>query len=449
MPTSLFAGLCLLGSATRLLDSSCAQQAPCERRLWAQMSKVRAVCTIPGAHLGRPRILMWPDRTCQHVGAEEARPKDNTNNDNNDLYAGLASMLVQRCRGAGLQPKAGSAQLPAQVQGGCPCAMDAALLDGAPSEHPWQVSAKVAGSGAKSCATSSCTSQVKQTQDLLQAALRTYIPAFMCRKRGQTSRRSLLQAARRTRCTADGPAPGSAPGRLLPIPPQSSQQLVCLGRARALQIAAPLRAQQIPPVSQFRFAEQGPEAGQGPSSSSWQSHGCARRLALACRPGQQAGQSQPLRRRSPLGQLNAGEEDRHRGIVVSSASLLFQAPAIAGTSEASASWHKLAQQQQRNQFAQAGTSWHNRLCGLKLAALQQAASHPAWDAGSRCSSGKPQLGWVVASGVKATLLAYTCTPQGSMSPRDQRPGAKVQRGMHELRHPPIQRFPSYPAPTSQ
>ncbi|CAE8711651.1 unnamed protein product [Polarella glacialis] len=36
-----------------------------------------------------------------------------------------------------------------------------------------------------------------------------------------------------------------------------------------------------------------------------------------------------------------------------------------------------------------------------------------------------------------------------MSPRDQRPGAKVQRGMHELRHPPIQRFPSYPAPTSQ
>ncbi|CAE8728361.1 unnamed protein product, partial [Polarella glacialis] len=76
-----------------------------------------------------------------------------------------------------------------------------------------------------------------------------------------------------------------------------------------------------------------------------------RRLALACRPGQQAGQSQPLRRRSPLGQLNAGEEGRHRGIVVSSASLLFQAPAIAGTSEASASWHKLAQQQQRNQFA--------------------------------------------------------------------------------------------------
>ncbi|CAE8601888.1 unnamed protein product, partial [Polarella glacialis] len=136
-----------------------------------------------------------------------------------------------------------------------------------------------------------------------------------------------------------------------------------------------------------------------------------RRLALACRPGQQAGQNQPLRRRSPLGQLNAGEEDRHRGIVVSSASLLFQAPAIAGTSEASGSWHKLAQQQQRNQFAQAGTSWHNRLCGLKLAALQQAASHPAWDAGSRCSSGKPQLGWVVASGVKATLLAYTCTPQ--------------------------------------
>ncbi|CAE8670973.1 unnamed protein product [Polarella glacialis] len=87
---------------------------------------------------------------------------------------------------------------------------------------------------------------------------------------------------------------GSAPGRLLPIPPQSSQQLVCLGRARdaallcrmaslpacrlqtlislkccsnavarvttccstqALQIAAPLWAQQIPPVSQFRFAE--------------------------------------------------------------------------------------------------------------------------------------------------------------------------------------------------
>ncbi|CAE8596570.1 unnamed protein product, partial [Polarella glacialis] len=102
-----------------------------------------------------------------------------------------------------------------------------------------------------------------------------------------------------------------------------------------------------------------------------------RRLALACRPGQQAGQNQPLRRRSPLGQLNAGEEDRHRGIVVSSASLLFQAPAIAGASEASGSWHKLAQQQQqRNQFAQAGTSWHNRPCGLKLAALQQAASHP-------------------------------------------------------------------------
>ncbi|CAE8652307.1 unnamed protein product [Polarella glacialis] len=294
MPTSLFAGLCLLGSATRLLDSSCAQQAPCERRLWAQMSKVRVVCKIPGAHLGRPRILMWPGRTCRHVGAEEARPKDNTNNDNNDLYAGLASMLVQRCRAPGYSRRQVQCNLPAQVQGGCPCAMDAALLDGAPSEHPWQVSAKVAGSGAKSCATSSCTSQVKHTQDLLQAALRTYIPAFMCRKRGQTSRRSLLQAARRTRCTADGPAPGSAPGRLLPIPPQSSQQLVCLGRARdaallcrmaslpacrlqtlislkccsnavarvttccstqALQIAAPLWAQQIPPVSQFRFAE--------------------------------------------------------------------------------------------------------------------------------------------------------------------------------------------------
>ncbi|CAE8606436.1 unnamed protein product, partial [Polarella glacialis] len=103
MPTSLFAGLCLLGSATRLLDSSCAQQAPCERRLRAQMSKVRVVCKIPGAHLGRPRILMWP--------------------------AGLASMLVRRkhvqrttqttttttcmqdlpacwCRGAGLQDTA-------------------------------------------------------------------------------------------------------------------------------------------------------------------------------------------------------------------------------------------------------------------------------------------------------------------------------------------------------
>ncbi|CAE8634893.1 unnamed protein product, partial [Polarella glacialis] len=135
-----------------------------------------------------------------------------------------------------------------------------------------------------------------------------------------------------------------------------------------------------------------------------------RRLALACRPGQQAGQSQPLRRRSPLGQLNAGEEDRHRGIVVSSASLLFQAPAIAGTSEASASWHKLAQQQQRNQFAQAGTSWHNRLCGLKLAALQQAASHSAWDAGSRCSSGKPQLGWVVATGFRREGTAASCGP---------------------------------------
>ncbi|CAE8619459.1 unnamed protein product [Polarella glacialis] len=198
MPTGLFAGLCLLGSATRLLDSSCAQQAPCERRLWAQMSTVRVVCKIPGAHLGRPRILMWPGRTCQHVGVEEARPKDNTNNDNNDLYAGLASMLVQRCRAPGYSRRQVQCNLPAQVQGGCPCAMDAALLDGAP-------------------------------------------------------------------------------------------------------------------------------------------------LALACRPGQQAGQSQPLRRRSPLGQLNAGEEDRHRGIVVSSASLLFQAPAIAGTSEASASWHKLAQ----------------------------------------------------------------------------------------------------------
>ncbi|CAE8639503.1 unnamed protein product, partial [Polarella glacialis] len=81
-----------------------------------------------------------------------------------------------------------------------------------------------------------------------------------------------------------------------------------------------------------------------------------RRLALACRPGQQAGQSQPLRRRSPLGQLCAGEE-----------------------------------------FAQAGTSWHNRLCGLKLAALQQAAPHPAWDAGSRLAehaaahNGRPSL----------------------------------------------------------
>ncbi|CAE8631686.1 unnamed protein product [Polarella glacialis] len=207
-------------------------------------------------------------RTCQHVGAEGRAP-------------GYSRRQVQ-------------CNLPAQVQGGCPCAMDAALLGGAPSELPWQVSAKVAGSGAKSCATSSCTSQVKRTQDLLQAALRTYIPAFMSRKRGQTSRRSLLQAARRTRCTADGPAPGFASGRLLPIPPQSSEQLVCLGRARdaallcrmanlpacrlqtpislkccsnavarvttccstqALQIAAPLWAQQIPPVSQFRFAE--------------------------------------------------------------------------------------------------------------------------------------------------------------------------------------------------
>ncbi|CAE8596242.1 unnamed protein product [Polarella glacialis] len=289
MPTSLFAGLCLLGSATRF-----SQQAPCERRLWAQMSKVRVVCKMPGAHLGRPRILMWPGRTCQHVGAEEARPKDNTNNDNNDLHAGLASMLVQRGRAPGYSRRQVQCNLPAQVQGGCPCAMDAALLGGAPSELPWQISAKVAGSGAKSCATSSCTSQVKRTQDLLQAALRTYIPAFMCRKRVQTSRRSLLQAARRTRCTADGPAPGFASGRLLPIPPQSSQQLVCLGRARdaallcrmanlpacrlqtpislkccsnavarvttccstqALQIAAPLWAQQIPPVSQFRFAE--------------------------------------------------------------------------------------------------------------------------------------------------------------------------------------------------
>ncbi|CAE8741903.1 unnamed protein product, partial [Polarella glacialis] len=119
-----------------------------------------------------------------------------------------------------------------------------------------------------------------------------------------------------------------------------------------------------------------------------------RRLAPAC----------------PLGQLNAGEEDRHRGIVVSSASFLFQAPAIAGTSEASASWHKLAQQQQRNQFAQAGTSWHNRLCGLKLAALQQASSHSAWDAGSRCSSGKPQLGWVVATGFRREGTAASCGP---------------------------------------
>ncbi|CAE8651729.1 unnamed protein product [Polarella glacialis] len=157
-----------------------------------------------------------------------------------------------------------------------------------------------------------------------------------------------------------------------------------------------------------------------------------RRLALTCRPWQQAGQSQPLRRQSPLGQLCAGEEDRHRGIVVSSASLLFQAPAIAGTSEASASWHKLAQQQQRNQFAQAGTSWHSRLCGLKLAGLQQtqkqqlavcraaaaagrfvagrAASHSAWDAGSRLSSGKPQLGWVVAIGFRREGTAASCGP---------------------------------------
>ena len=134
MPTSLFAGLCLLGSATRLLDSSCAQQAPCERRLWAQMSKVRVVCKMPGAHLGRPRILMWPGRTCQHVGAEEARPKDNTTHDTNDLYAGLASMLVQRCRAPGYSRRQVQCNLPAQVQGGCPCAMDAALLDGAPSE---------------------------------------------------------------------------------------------------------------------------------------------------------------------------------------------------------------------------------------------------------------------------------------------------------------------------
>ncbi|CAE8630186.1 unnamed protein product, partial [Polarella glacialis] len=159
-----------------------------------------------------------------------------------------------------------------------------------------------------------------------------------------------------------------------------------------------------------------------------------RRLALTCRPWQQAGQSQPLRRQSPLGQVCAGEEDRHRGIVVSSASLLFQAPAIAGTSEASASWHKLAQQQQqqRNQFAQAGTSWHSRLCGLKLAGLQQtqqqqlavcraaaaagrfvagrAASHSAWDAGSRLSSGKPQLGWVVAIGFRREGTAASCGP---------------------------------------
>ncbi|CAE8592053.1 unnamed protein product, partial [Polarella glacialis] len=159
-----------------------------------------------------------------------------------------------------------------------------------------------------------------------------------------------------------------------------------------------------------------------------------RRLALTCRPWQQAGQSQPLRRQSPLGQVCAGEEDRLRGIVVSSASLLFQAPAIAGTSEASASWHKLAQQQQqqRNQFAQAGTSWHSRLCGLKLAGLQQtqqqqlavcraaaaagrfvagrAASHSAWDAGSRLSSGKPQLGWVVAIGFRREGTAASCGP---------------------------------------
>ncbi|CAE8739751.1 unnamed protein product [Polarella glacialis] len=136
-----------------------------------------------------------------------------------------------------------------------------------------------------------------------------------------------------------------------------------------------------------------------------------RRLALTCCPWQQAGQSQPLRRQSPLDQLEtACEADRHRGIVVSSASLLFQAPAIACTSEASAGWHKLAQQQQqqRNQFAQAGTSWHNRLCGLKLAGLQRAASHSACDAGSRCSSGKPQLGWVVAIGFRREGTAASC-----------------------------------------
>ncbi|CAE8615050.1 unnamed protein product [Polarella glacialis] len=194
--TGLFAGLCLLGSATRLLDSSCVQQAPCERSLWAQMSKDRVVGKTPGAHLGL-RVLVWPARsTCwtrQHVGAEE-EPKA-------DKAPGYCQKQT-RCNVALLDRAA-------PVRRGCPCAMDVALLDGSPSERPRQAFAKVAGSGSKSCATSSCTAQVKQTQDLLQAALRTYIPAFMCRKQAQPPRRSLLQAARLTsRCTADGPAPG-------------------------------------------------------------------------------------------------------------------------------------------------------------------------------------------------------------------------------------------------
>ncbi|CAE8619458.1 unnamed protein product, partial [Polarella glacialis] len=224
MPTSLFAGLCLLGSATRLLDSSCAQQAPCERRLWAQMSKVRVVCTIPGAHLGRPRILMWPDRTCQHVGAEEARPKDNTNNDNNDLYAGLASMLVQRCRGAGLQPKAGSAQLPAQVQGGCPCAMDAALLDGAPAVRPPAVHPR---------------SNKLRTYSKLHSG-----PTFQLSCAGNEVKLpggAYFKLHRRSAAVSHGES--------------ASMQASDSDLAQALQIAAPLWAQQIPPVSQFRFAE--------------------------------------------------------------------------------------------------------------------------------------------------------------------------------------------------
>ncbi|CAE8637785.1 unnamed protein product [Polarella glacialis] len=51
-----------------------------------------------------------------------------------------------------------------------------------------------------------------------------------------------------------------------------------------------------------------------------------------------------------------------------------------------------------------------QLCGLKMAALQQAASHSAWDAGSRCSSGKPQLGWVVATGFRREGTAASCGP---------------------------------------
>ncbi|CAE8716110.1 unnamed protein product [Polarella glacialis] len=100
-----------------------------------------------------------------HVGAEEARPKDNTNN---DLYAGLASML-DTAEGRF------SATYQHRYRGAAPCAMDAALLDGGPAALSHGESASMQASDS----------------DL----------------------------------------------------------------AQALQIAAPLCAQQIPPVSQFRFAE--------------------------------------------------------------------------------------------------------------------------------------------------------------------------------------------------